>query len=190
VCFPPKVCPETNFFSDTVFVPFQTHSFTNSTTNELCLTAQLRFGCPGAPTNALGAAAYLGLNAGNDPCLNYLGDTGADGTQPFSFRVPANTNFFILVSARNTNVVCPRYTLELFGLPCPPPRLHIADDAAPGNVRLHWSTAYPGYRLQSTNTLRAPGAFSTVNSTPVVISGRYTVTNSTAQPNEFLRLKN
>ena len=85
----------------------------------------------------------------DNPCGNYLGDTGADGTQPFSFRVPPKTNFVILVSTRDTNVVCDRYTLELFGLPCPPPALHIAKDTVPNKVLLQWSTASPGFTLQA-----------------------------------------
>lgn len=191
LCFPTKPCPQTNFFSDTVAVPYLTHRFINSTTNELCLTAQLRFGCPGAATNVLGAAAYLGTNIVDNPCGNYLGDTGADGTQPFSFRVPPKTNFVILVSARDTNVVCDRYTLELFGLPCPDPRLQIARDATPNRVLLQWSTASPGFTLQATNALRAsgPSAFSNVNIAPVVAGGRYTVTNSLSSGSKFYRLR-
>ena len=162
----------------------------NSTTNELCLTAQLSFGCPDADTNVLGAVAYLGTNIVDNPCGNYLGDTGADGTQPFSFRVPAKTNFVLLVSARATNVVCPNYTLELFGLPCPPPTLHIAKAAAPGKVLLQWSTASPGFTLQTTNALRTsgPNAFSNVTSAAVVTGGRYTVTNSAVNAKQFFRL--
>jgi autotransporter-associated beta strand protein len=190
LCFPPKRCPETNTYLDNVAVPYLTHSFTNSTTNELCVTAQLRFGCPDAPTNALGAVAYLGTNDYHSPCVNYLGDTGADGTQPFSFRVPPATNFLILVSARATNVVCPGYTLELFGLPCPPPTLHVARDTAPDTVLLQWSTAYPDYRLQSTNALPASdsNAFSNGTATATIVNGNYTVTNSSLRPQQFFRL--
>ena len=190
LCFPPKRCPATNLFTDLAAVPHITHTFTNSTTNELCLTAQLHFGCLGTSTNALGAIAYRGANDIHDPCVAYLGDTGADGTQPFAFRVPPATNFVLLVSARATNVVCPNYTLELFGLPCPPPTLHIAKAAAPGKVLLQWSTASPGFTLQTTNALRTsgPNAFSNVTSAPVVTGGRYTVTNSATQLKQFFRL--
>lgn len=190
LCFPLKRCPETNLFTDNVAVPCLAHSFTNSTTNELCVTAQLKFGCPGSPTNALGAIAYLGTNDYHGPCVNYLGDTGADGTQPFSFRVPPLTNFLILVSARATNVLCAEYALELFGLPCPPPTLRIAKDRVPGRVLLQWSTAHPDYRLQAAPSLRSPGLNSFTNSTDtrVVVSGRYTITNATHLPQQFHRL--
>jgi len=190
VCLPPKPCPETNFYSDTVAVPTLTHSFTNRAANELCLTVQLRFGCPGAPANALGAAAYLGTNQSNNPCANYLGDTGGDGTQPFSFRVPPHTNFLILVSARATNVLCPNYALELFGLPCPPPLLHITEGPSPNKMLLHWGTAFPGFRLQVTNALGSPGpgAFSNLAGPPVIVAGQYTVTNGMDGPQRFYRL--
>ena len=188
--FPPKRCPETNVYADTVAVPYLTHTFTNSTTNELYLTAQLRSHCPDAPTNALGVVAYVATNDYHSPCVNYLGDTGADGTQPFSFRVPPLTNFLILVSARATNVVCGDYTFELFGLPCPPPALRIAKDTVPNKVVLRWSTAEPGWHLQTTNTLQATGPtpYGNVNLPPVIADGQYTVTNASTELRQFFRL--
>jgi len=118
--------------------------------------------------------AYLGTNHYHGLCVNYLGDTGADGTLPFAFRVPPLTNFIILVSARATTVACPNYALELFGLPCPPPTLHIAKDAAPDQVLLQRSTAYPEYQLDSTDALRpsGPSAFNAVTNVPEVVRGR------------------
>ena len=190
LCFPPKRCPETNIFTDDIAVPYVTHSFTNSTTNELCVTAQLKFGCPGSPTNVLGAVAYLGTNDQHGPCVNYLGDTGADGTQPFSFRVPPLTNFLVLVSARATNVVCPDYTLELFGLPCPSPTLRIARDAVPDKVLLQWSTAYPQFSLQAASGLtnQGSGGFEFNATLPSVVGGRYSVTNSATGQGRYFRL--
>lgn len=185
ICFPPKRCPETNAFSELKAVPYLTHSFTNSTTNEVCVTAQLRFSCVGV-SNALGAVAYLGTNDYHDPCVNYLGDTGVDGTQAFQFRVPAGSNFIVLVSARATNVVCPEYTLELFGLPCPNPTLGITKDTPPDRVRVHWTTATPGWNLQ--HKTRIPDAFANWPETPAIIGGRYVVTNRLGMTNEFYRL--
>ncbi len=188
--FPPKRCPETNVFTDRIAFPYLTHSFTNRTANELWVTAQVRFGCPGVTNTALGAVAYLGTNDLHDPCSSYLGDTGADGTQPFSFRVPSGTNFMVLVSSRATNVTCPNYTLALYGLPCPPPTLHIAKDSTATNaVRLHWSTSAAGFHLQSsTNITGAGGPFVPVVQPPTVVNGRYTVTNSASAGRGFFRL--
>ena len=52
--------------------------------------------------------------------MNYLGDSGGDGTAAFSFPVPAGSNVVILVTQRAIGFGCDNYTLELFGLPCPP----------------------------------------------------------------------
>ncbi len=192
ICYPPKECPGIDPNPALLPVPYVTHAFTNNSTNELCLTAQLHFDCPGAPTNALGAAAYLDSFDYHDPCARYLGDSGVGGPPypPFSFRVPPATNFVILVFARTTNVVCDRYALELFGLPCPPPPLAIAKDAAPGKVRVNWSSAYPDFRLQSVDTLSGvkPYLFTNVSVIPTIVDGRYTVTNATAGAAKFYRL--
>ncbi len=184
-CYPTKGCPGADPDTNALSVPYLTHMFTNSTTNALCVTAQLRFNCPSAPTNAFGAAAYERAYIYNDPCQHYLGDSGANGLAPFSFRVPAGSNFVIFVTPRTTNA-CNSYRLELFGLPCPLPRLAIAPDAAPGKARMTWSTASPGFQLQQTG--RLPGTFSNSPTAPRVVQGRYTVTNLLAGTNQFYRL--
>jgi hypothetical protein len=131
ICDPPKLCPG---FEELINAPVRhvLHSFTNNTAAELCMTARLRIICP-LPANALGVAAYADEFRINQPCANYLGDDGATGPPfpSFSFRVPPQTNFLLVVTARTTNLTCGTYTLELFGLPCPPPALHLAASAAP-----------------------------------------------------------
>jgi hypothetical protein len=94
------------------------------------------------------AAAYLGVFDPDNPCLNYLGDGGGDGTAAFSFSVPASSNVVIVVTLWAPGIGCDAYTLELFGLPCPPPALVISPEAAPQKVRVHWSTAYPDFTAQ------------------------------------------
>jgi hypothetical protein len=197
VCYPPKPCPDLDPLPDLVpdVSPVRNlaHGFANPTTNELCVTAQLHFDCPPALFGSLGIAAYLGSFNPAQPCATYLGDGGAGGPpySPFSFRVPARSNFVVVVTALDTNLVCDTYTLELFGLPCPPPVLHIAKDAAPNKVLLQWSSAYPGYRLQSANGLPAPGPipFGNVATPPVLVGGKFAVSNSVAAPRQFFRLK-
>jgi len=85
--------------------------------------------------------------------MNYFdtGDVGLGTAIPASrldmggaqdaLRVPPKTNFFILVSARDTDILCPRYTLELLDRPCSPPRLRIAPGAMPGSLVAQWSRA-------------------------------------------------
>ena len=189
VCSPPKLCPGP-FPLALPPTPYRLHSFTNTSGMDACVTAQLHFDCPGAPNVAMHAAAYLGGFDPNDPCANYLGDSGGDGTSAFSFPVPAGSNFVIVVTLWVPDIGCNNYTLELFGLPCPPPTLAIAREDGPDKVRLHWSTAYPGYRLQSvSNLVGIPPPFEPVPISPAISGGRFNVTNHIAgTTNQFYRL--
>lgn len=188
ICYPPKACPGADPGTNLAPFPYVVHAFSNPTTNELCLTAQLQFNCPAEPTNDLGVAAYLGGFDPNQPCSGYLGDLGLGGPPypPFSFRVPAGSNFVLVVMARTTNLVCNAYSLELFGLPCPLPTLAISPEAAPNTVRVHWSTAYPGWTAQQEGSLS--GTFSNAAQLPAIIGGRYSLTNITTVTNQFYRL--
>lgn len=193
-CFPDKPCPGADPTIDLPPARYLTHSFTNSTANDLCITVQLRFDCTNAPVNALGVAAYLGAFDPTAVCANYLGDIGFVGPSaypPFAFRVPAGSNFMVVVTARTAGTGCDEsYALEVFGLACPPPRLHIAKDASPENVLLRWSTAYPGWRLQSVNSLNgsSPFPFQDLSNTPAIVSGHYSVTNPATGNQRIYRL--
>ena len=193
-CLPDKPCPGADPALDLPPARYLTHNFANSTSNELCITVQLRFNCTNAPVNALGVAAYLGAFDPNAVCANYLGDIGFVGPSeypPFSFRIPAGSNFVVVVTARAGDAGCAEsYALEIFGLPCPPPRLHIARDAHPAKVLVQWSTAYPDYRLQTAGALATggPQAFTTLPSPAAIVDGQLTVTNPVAQPQQFFRL--
>jgi len=101
--------------------------------------------------------------------------------------VPAGSNFLVVVMARATNLVCNSYTLELCGLPCPAPVLAIARETDPGKVRLNWSTAFPGFAAEQVGSLGRP--FSDLSQTPVILGGRYALTNIPAVSNAFYRLK-
>ncbi len=191
VCAPSKPCPDFDEFPDDP-VRHVVHSFTNNTTTEQCVTVQLRPGCP-IGVGEISAAAYLGDFLVNQPCSFFLGDDGAGAATPppFSFLVPPRTNFVVVVTARTTNLLCDTYELELFGLPCPPPALSITKDTSPDRVRLLWSSAYPEFRLQSANALVSPGpaAFSNVPAVPALDAGRFVVTNTTASPFQYYRLR-
>ncbi|HMJ90572.1 MAG TPA: hypothetical protein VK530_12205, partial [Candidatus Acidoferrum sp.] len=184
-CAVPALCPGPD--TNTNHPPtgqFLVHAYTNTTANELCVSAQVRSAC-GTPATSFGVAAYLGSFDTNNLCAGYLGNAGVI-SRPFSFRVPAGSNFAVVVTARLTNMDCETYTLELFGLPCPPPRLQIAKDIAPNKVRVDWSTAYPGWTLQRAD--KVLGAFTNSALTPVIFGGRYVQTNLSAVNNEFFRL--
>jgi len=193
ICFPEKPCPGVDLSTNLPPVRYIQHSFTNMTDAELCVTAQLHFDCPTVPAGALHAAAYLGGGIPNSPCVNYLGDSGAttpSAYPPFSFRVPAGSNFVVVVSTRTADIGCESYWVELFGLPCPPPRLDIARDVTPGNALLQWSTAYPEWRLQSVGDLGGKTLFvdGPEARSAAVSSGKFTVTNRTVFPAQFHRL--
>jgi len=193
VCDPIKPCPGFDEFP-TEPVSHVLHHFTNSTTTELCVTAQLRPDCPNPIAGAYGVAAYAGEFLTDQPCSFYLGDDGAAEAlpPPFSFRVPPQTNFVLVVTARIsiTNLACDTYTLELFGVPCPPPRLDIARDTTPDKVLLQWSSAYPDFHLQSVNSLESnvPFGFNNVIVPPVLINGKFTHSNIVVEPRQFFRL--
>ena len=184
-CGIPTVCPGLQSNTNLPMTGrYQVHRFTNTTARELCVTAAVRPDC-GPASSPFGVAAYLGSFDTNDVCAGYLGDSSS-APRPFSFPVPAGSNFVIVAAVRTTNIVCDAYTLEVFGLPCPPPRLQIANDAAPGKIRVNWSTAYPGWNLQRTGQL--PGTFSNSPVTPAIAGSRYVQTNATAGTNQFYRL--
>jgi autotransporter-associated beta strand protein len=189
LCYPAKLCPGPDPGSNLPPVRYVTHSFTNSTTNMLCVTANLQFNCPAAPTNALGVAAYLGNFDPNQPCSGYLGDLGQGGPPylPFSFQVPPASSFVIVVDARTTNLVCDSYAVELFGLLCPAPTLAIERAPIPGTVSLDWSSAYPGWTAQQEGRLGT--SFVDIAQAPTIVAGRYSITNIRTITNEFYRLR-
>jgi hypothetical protein len=80
--------------------------------------------------------------------------------------------------------------LELFGLPCPPPRLTIAAIPSPATAVVQWSSAYPDFHLQSVNSLNGPGPYGFINVTtpPVLVGGKFAVTNAATAPRQFFRL--
>ena len=190
-------CPGTT--ADTGPYRYNTHSFTNSGP-DTCVTVLAFVPC-GAWSNALFFSAFLGDFNPASLCANYLGDLGqgvhsyyGEGSA-FSFRVAAGERFTVVVTERIHMGACGTYSLELFGLPCSQerPTLHIANDAAPDNVRLHWSTAYPGFQLQGKPSLGGPGivspAYTNVTTAPAVHGGHYSVTNSAEGRSGFFRLR-
>jgi hypothetical protein len=79
------------------------------------------------------------------------------------------------------------YTLQLSGLPCPPPTLNIRP-VATNQARLYWPTWAGGYLLESESNLIS-SAWATVTNEPIVGNHQYNVTNSSVSPiNGFYRL--
>lgn len=174
--------------SYTTFVQFPreyaVHKFTNHGP-ETCVAVAWTLPCVGADS-----AAYLNNYDPTDPCANFLGDAGAtvpDEGGAYSFRVPAGAVFVVVLRAWAQ----PRcdYTLKVSGLDCPH-RLDIARVPAANRVVLKWSTAALGYNLVSTNSLKnPPNAFTSNGPPPVVVSGKFIVTNPVSGSARFYELR-
>jgi autotransporter-associated beta strand protein len=180
-CATPKSCPGIN--SAIGPFHFDTYTFTN-TGPGTCVSVGLDTAC-----SSMFAMAYLNAFDTNNLCLNYLADIGANppGKNSFSFTVPFNTKFVVVVHAGG-GATCPDYKLIVSGLPCPQPTLDIQPATTPQNVRLDWSTAAGGFNLEATPSL-APTNWSSITNEPLVSAGRYNVTNPTTPTNAFYRLR-
>jgi hypothetical protein len=68
------------------------------------------------------------------------------------------------------------------------PRLDIAR-TNPAQVRLSWSTNYPGFNLQRASAIDGSASWSNHPMSPVLMGSNYTVTQPAATNQEFFRLK-
>ncbi len=182
ICSESKTCPG----ASTAIGSFRygTHTFTNTGASG-CMTVVLRDHCG---NSSLFASAYLGAFDSADLCAGYLADIGTNALAPsMSFYAYSNTVFTVVVNELAAGVACSSYHLEIFGLPCPPPRVQVAPAAA-GKVRLFWNAlGGDGFDLQSAPVVT--GAFTNVGIAPAFLNGTLNVTN-VANPNmKFFRLK-
>jgi hypothetical protein len=150
-------------------IHYDKHTFTNAGA-ATCVTVYLDSPC------GLFASAYLGSFNPADLCANYLGDMGYNYTfGSFSFSVPANTNFVVVVNDVPSEGGQCDYTLVVTGTDCQP---SLAIAAAPqSKVRLSWPTSAAGYHLESTPAL-VPANWAAVTNEPIVNAGKFAVTNS------------
>ena len=168
---------------------YRVHNFTNSG-GPACVTVYLDT----ASADTLTASAYLG---GFDPgnlCQNLLAEMGSLPSKrfdSFSFALPGATNFVVVVNTVDATAGYD-YSLVTTGVPCPAPVLKIQPIPA-NKVRLDWSTTAAGYLLESTNRLTGgllpAGKWPGISNAPVVVSGRFTVTNAVTGTNTFFRLR-
>lgn len=189
-------CPGPNVYGTAPF-RFATHAFTNSGP-DACVTAVLNVPCTNEGSG-LRLTAYLGGFNPDELCKNFIGYAGFSARgdlRSCSFRVPAGQRFTVVINEENEDGPlqgCGSYSLELYGLPCPQeqPRLQFANDAGPDALRLHWSTAYPGFQLQGKPTMGGPALpFTNVTAAPTVVGGHYSVTNMHSRTNHgFFRLR-
>jgi autotransporter-associated beta strand protein len=142
-----------------------------------------------SPSGSLVAAAYLGsFNPAGSLCVNYLGDAGyyinaSHPSQSFSFNVPANAVFILNVVTDAGGIP---YTLAVSGGNCRP-LLNITRTGA-SNLELDWTTAAPAYRLEGASPL-VGGAWTEIPPVPpVVVEGKFKVTETMSPTNYFYRL--
>jgi autotransporter-associated beta strand protein len=171
-------------------IRFDAYTFTNVGV-AACVTVTLDTPCtsPSVPgNNSLHSSAYRGSYNPANKCLNHLGDSG--GSSPsatYSFVVPADSTFVVIVNESDTGVGCTNYTLNVTGFECPQ-RLNI--ERIPSNrVRLTWSTSAVGYNLIASPTVSPPGSYVPVGPEPVVVGGKFTVTNTTPGAARFYELR-
>jgi len=190
VCESNKPCPGTTTAGA---IHYDAYSFTNIGPAS-CVTVTLNTPCNStvAGGDFIHSSAYLVSYNSANKCLNYLGDIGNSPNPEgsYSFNIPSSSQFVVIVNETGSGLGCTNYTLNVTGFECPT-ALAIARDLTRSNsVVLTWSTANPGYDRISTNALKnPPNAFSVVTPPPVVVNGKFTVTNNPAGATRFYELR-
>jgi hypothetical protein len=125
-----KACPGGIGTPGTRF--FKTFNFANAAAGPACITVTINAALGGA--GDIESAAYLGSYDPTNLCLNYLGDSGVAGlgtklgSVSYSFVVPANSNFVVVVNTTGTTTSS-TFNGTVSGFfdftpgpgPCPPP---------------------------------------------------------------------
>jgi hypothetical protein len=190
-CSTNKPCPG-EIVSPGGSIHFDAYSFTASAA--ACVTVSLSTPCnnTSAGNDFIHSSAYLGSYDPANKCLNYLADIGNSPlpSGSYSFVVPSNSVFVVIVNEVDSGVGCTNYTLTVSGFDCVP-NLNIArDSSSSSNVVLRWSTSAVGYNLVTTNQVGGPShAFTPVGPPPVVVNGKFTVTNTISGPTRFYELR-
>jgi hypothetical protein len=138
------------------------------------------------------SSAYLGSYNPSSKCANYLADIGGspNPSASYSFTVPGSSTFVVIVNETDSNTGCTNYVLNVSGFECPASLSIVRDPGSPANVLLKWSTAAVGYDLMATNALKSPpNAFAPVGPPPIVVGGKYTVTNPASGAARFYELR-
>ena len=187
----PSTCASFNPCAGTIVTvagPTDVYTFTNSSA-AACVTVQLEAPCLG-PTNALLSSALV-----NGPhftnCADLLGFSGLITNSPasYSFNLPSNGVFNVTVSGGGPLFglgLCSNYTLRVDGFECAP-SLGIGRAGA-NRIVFNWPTFASDYQLQCTTNVAFTNAV-TVTNTPSAIGGNFVLTNDTAGPRQFYRLR-
>jgi autotransporter-associated beta strand protein len=178
-CGSPKVWP--GFVNGAYH--YNLYSFTNTTASEACVSVLL------TSASDVQAGVYLYAFDPANITNNYAADSGSStsgGAQSCSASIPPGATLFVTVNEISTGGGG-SYTLQLSGLPCPPPTLNI-QSVAPNKTRVYWDTSAGGYLLEGDSNLML-NAWGTITNEPIVNGGNYNITNTSVLPNNrFYRL--
>ncbi len=119
ICEPPKPYPGT-FFPDNYV--FDIYGYPNANASDLCVTVNFDTGTCEANAHAQAFANGFDPNWGAANATNYLGDVGSSLSQPFSFVVPALTDWVLVVGnifPGDPGFPLPcEYAFEVLDFPC------------------------------------------------------------------------
>lgn len=107
-CAAPITCALTA--GDTFERRYDTHTYTNNTGAQQCVTVTVDNMCP---DTTLASTAYLNSYDPNNLCTNYLADWGNLGgpNYSYSFNLPAGQSAVIVIYDLSGNVGCPNYNV-------------------------------------------------------------------------------
>lgn len=118
----PSACPSKvypgNFGVGTTF-NYEAFTYSNTDAAPACVTVNFdpdTVGGSPCATNAH-ASAYLGSYNPASQSTNYVGDVGSSLAQPFSFTVPGNSDFVLVVTNTSAQAIC-TFGFEVVNLPC------------------------------------------------------------------------
>ncbi|HEX4630891.1 MAG TPA: hypothetical protein VH188_07980, partial [Chthoniobacterales bacterium] len=110
----------------------------------------------GAGSAVILAGAYLGAFDPTNVCTNYLADQGAS-LQTFSFNVPANATFNVVIMEASAGSPSTPYTFTISGISAPPPP-GSGSCSAGLTTQVTPATATVGQSISDTATLTTAGA--------------------------------
>lgn len=95
---------------------YKKFTFTNPASVAACMTVQINAACGnGGSAGDIESAAYLTSYDATSLCTNYLGDSGVSGlgtsvsSASYSFSVPANSNFVVVVNTNAVSTTCAQF---------------------------------------------------------------------------------
>jgi uncharacterized repeat protein (TIGR03803 family) len=108
--------------------------------------------------------------------------TNSDGGNPLDGLILSGNTLYGATSGGGSSGMGTLFSLALPG----PPQLTVIPSAT--HVILKWPTNATGFTLHSTTNLGSSTVWSTNSAAPVVVNGRYTVTNPISAKQQFFRL--